>query len=81
MPAQGDGTCEEGELPTEMPPCSRLFHSPHRSATNFRIHFVFLAAEPIIMEGSPEFKILEDKWTAISVDNKRCLISFFFGIS
>ncbi|KFV84851.1 hypothetical protein N308_13178, partial [Struthio camelus australis] len=27
--------------------------------------------EPIIMEGSPEFKILEDKWTAISVDNKR----------
>ncbi|NWX34992.1 MAP12 aminopeptidase, partial [Notiomystis cincta] len=32
---------------------------------------VSLAAEPIIMEGSPEFKILEDKWTAISVDNKR----------
>lgn len=29
------------------------------------------------MEGSPEFKILEDKWTAISVDNKRCLILFF----
>lgn len=28
------------------------------------------------MEGSPEFKILEDKWTAISVDNKRCLIFF-----
>ncbi|NWH43711.1 MAP12 aminopeptidase, partial [Fregata magnificens] len=27
--------------------------------------------EPIIMEGSPEFKILKDKWTAISVDNKR----------
>ncbi|XP_064018858.1 methionine aminopeptidase 1D, mitochondrial isoform X2 [Pogoniulus pusillus] len=27
--------------------------------------------EPIIMEGSPEFKILTDKWTAISVDNKR----------
>ncbi|KFR10261.1 hypothetical protein N306_04055, partial [Opisthocomus hoazin] len=33
--------------------------------------FVFLVAEPIIMEGSPEFKILKDKWTAISVDNKR----------
>ncbi|EMP38669.1 Methionine aminopeptidase 1D [Chelonia mydas] len=29
--------------------------------------------EPIIMEGSPEFKILEDKWTAVSVDNKRPL--------
>ncbi|XP_009331584.1 PREDICTED: methionine aminopeptidase 1D, mitochondrial [Pygoscelis adeliae] len=27
--------------------------------------------EPIIMEGSPEFKILKDKWTAVSVDNKR----------
>ncbi|XP_067405346.1 methionine aminopeptidase 1D, mitochondrial isoform X5 [Emydura macquarii macquarii] len=27
--------------------------------------------EPIIMEGSPEFKILEDKWTAVSVDDKR----------
>ncbi|NXE46541.1 MAP12 aminopeptidase, partial [Casuarius casuarius] len=27
--------------------------------------------EPIIMEGSPEFKILEDKWTAVSADNKR----------
>lgn len=29
------------------------------------------------MEGSPEFKILNDKWTAISVDNKRCLMLFF----
>ncbi|XP_053122174.1 methionine aminopeptidase 1D, mitochondrial isoform X2 [Hemicordylus capensis] len=27
--------------------------------------------EPIIMEGSSEFKILPDKWTAVSVDNKR----------
>ncbi|XP_006636654.1 methionine aminopeptidase 1D, mitochondrial isoform X3 [Lepisosteus oculatus] len=27
--------------------------------------------EPILMEGSSEFKILEDKWTAVSVDNKR----------
>ncbi|NXF49208.1 MAP12 aminopeptidase, partial [Oceanites oceanicus] len=27
--------------------------------------------EPIIMEGSPEFKILKDQWTAISVDNRR----------
>ncbi|XP_018091394.1 methionine aminopeptidase 1D, mitochondrial isoform X4 [Xenopus laevis] len=27
--------------------------------------------EPIIMEGSPDFKILKDKWTAVSVDNKR----------
>lgn len=30
------------------------------------------------MEGSPEFEILEDKWTAISVDNKRCLIWVFY---
>lgn len=29
------------------------------------------------MEGSPEFKILKDKWTAISVDNKRCPILLF----
>ncbi|XP_043850316.1 methionine aminopeptidase 1D, mitochondrial isoform X5 [Dromiciops gliroides] len=27
--------------------------------------------EPIIVEGSPEFKVLEDKWTAVSTDNKR----------
>ncbi|XP_061653924.1 methionine aminopeptidase 1D, mitochondrial isoform X4 [Phyllopteryx taeniolatus] len=27
--------------------------------------------EPILMEGSAEFKILKDKWTAVSVDNKR----------
>uniref|UniRef100_A0A8D0H5R8 Methionine aminopeptidase n=1 Tax=Sphenodon punctatus TaxID=8508 RepID=A0A8D0H5R8_SPHPU len=27
--------------------------------------------EPIIMEGSPEFKILKDRWTAVSADNKR----------
>ncbi|XP_053554413.1 methionine aminopeptidase 1D, mitochondrial isoform X2 [Bombina bombina] len=27
--------------------------------------------EPIIMEGSPEFKILQDKWTAVSKDSKR----------
>ncbi|XP_028605509.1 methionine aminopeptidase 1D, mitochondrial isoform X3 [Podarcis muralis] len=27
--------------------------------------------EPILMEGSYEFKILKDKWTAVSVDNKR----------
>ncbi|NXC75257.1 MAP12 aminopeptidase, partial [Anhinga anhinga] len=53
------------------PPLSCSLHSPHGSATNFRMHFVFLVAEPIIMEGSPEFKILKDKWTAISVDNKR----------
>ncbi|XP_019378396.1 PREDICTED: methionine aminopeptidase 1D, mitochondrial [Gavialis gangeticus] len=28
--------------------------------------------EPIITEGCPEFRILEDKWTAVSLDNKRC---------
>ncbi|XP_075036738.1 methionine aminopeptidase 1D, mitochondrial isoform X2 [Mixophyes fleayi] len=27
--------------------------------------------EPIIMEGSADFKILGDKWTAVSMDNKR----------
>ncbi|KAG8432444.1 hypothetical protein GDO86_016910 [Hymenochirus boettgeri] len=27
--------------------------------------------EPIIMEGSSDFRILKDKWTAVSVDNKR----------
>ncbi|XP_045415497.1 methionine aminopeptidase 1D, mitochondrial [Lemur catta] len=27
--------------------------------------------EPIITEGSPEFKVLEDAWTAISLDNQR----------
>ncbi|XP_032421731.1 methionine aminopeptidase 1D, mitochondrial [Xiphophorus hellerii] len=27
--------------------------------------------EPIVMEGSPEFRILKDKWTAVSVDDKR----------
>uniref|UniRef100_H3D0J3 Methionine aminopeptidase n=1 Tax=Tetraodon nigroviridis TaxID=99883 RepID=H3D0J3_TETNG len=27
--------------------------------------------EPIVMEGSVEYKILKDKWTAVSVDDKR----------
>ncbi|XP_077128813.1 methionine aminopeptidase 1D, mitochondrial isoform X1 [Ranitomeya variabilis] len=27
--------------------------------------------EPIIMEGAPDFKILKDKWTAVSMDKKR----------
>ncbi|KAI1884843.1 hypothetical protein AGOR_G00214010 [Albula goreensis] len=27
--------------------------------------------EPILMEGSPEFAILKDRWTAISIDDKR----------
>ncbi|XP_024922116.1 methionine aminopeptidase 1D, mitochondrial isoform X1 [Cynoglossus semilaevis] len=27
--------------------------------------------EPIVMEGSVEFRILKDKWTAVSVDDKR----------
>lgn len=59
------------------PPLACLLHSAYRSAANCRKHFGFLVAEPIIMEGSPEFKILKDKWTAISVDNKRCLILFW----
>ncbi|KTG41734.1 hypothetical protein cypCar_00029894 [Cyprinus carpio] len=28
----------------------------------------------ILMEGSSEFKILRDKWTAVSVDDKRCML-------
>lgn len=24
------------------------------------------------MEGAPDFKILKDKWTAVSMDKKRC---------
>ncbi|KAF3824376.1 hypothetical protein GH733_008661 [Mirounga leonina] len=31
--------------------------------------------EPIITEGCPEFKVLEDAWTVVSVDNQRCLLS------
>ena len=27
--------------------------------------------EPIVMEGSSEFRILRDKWTAVSADEKR----------
>ncbi|VTJ78778.1 Hypothetical predicted protein [Marmota monax] len=27
--------------------------------------------EPIITEGSPEFKVLEDAWTVVSIDNQR----------
>ncbi|XP_069839024.1 methionine aminopeptidase 1D, mitochondrial isoform X4 [Dendropsophus ebraccatus] len=27
--------------------------------------------EPIIMEGAPDFKILKDKWTAVSMDERR----------
>nr|XP_020752007.1 methionine aminopeptidase 1D, mitochondrial isoform X2 [Odocoileus virginianus texanus]XP_020752008.1 methionine aminopeptidase 1D, mitochondrial isoform X2 [Odocoileus virginianus texanus] len=27
--------------------------------------------EPIVTEGSPDFKVLEDSWTAVSVDNQR----------
>ncbi|XP_038961096.1 methionine aminopeptidase 1D, mitochondrial isoform X2 [Rattus norvegicus] len=27
--------------------------------------------EPIITEGSPEFKVLEDAWTVVSLDNRR----------
>lgn len=28
-------------------------------------------SEPILMEGSAEFRILKDKWTAVSADDKR----------
>lgn len=36
---------------------------------------IFPLTEPIITEGSPEFKVLEDAWTAVSLDNQRCLLS------
>ena len=36
---------------------------------------IFPLTEPIITEGSPEFKVLEDAWTVVSLDNQRCLLS------
>jgi len=77
VPAPGGRVRGRGGLPAGHPHPPRSLRGPRGSATNFRKRFVFLVAEPIIMEGSPEFKILKDKWTAISVDNKRCLILFF----
>ncbi|KAL9848658.1 methionine aminopeptidase 1D, mitochondrial isoform 2-T2 [Geothlypis trichas] len=47
------------------------FFVGHGIGSYFHGHPEVWHHEPIIMEGSPEFKILEDKWTAISVDNKR----------
>ncbi|XP_078537691.1 methionine aminopeptidase 1D, mitochondrial [Lissotriton helveticus] len=44
----------------------------HANASDLRMEEgMAFTVEPIIMEGSPEFRILEDKWTAVSVDNKR----------
>ena len=30
--------------------------------------------EPILMEGSAEYRILRDKWTAVSADDKRYVV-------
>lgn len=38
-----------------------------------KMFFNPMLLEPIVMEGSAEFKILKDKWTAVSVDDKRYL--------
>ena len=36
------------------------------------IHMAILVfAEPIICDGSADFQILEDKWTAVTIDNSR----------
>uniref|UniRef100_A0A8C7P9X9 Methionyl aminopeptidase type 1D (mitochondrial) n=1 Tax=Oncorhynchus mykiss TaxID=8022 RepID=A0A8C7P9X9_ONCMY len=34
-------------------------------------YFIGHGIEPILMEGSSEFRILKDKWTAVSADDKR----------
>ncbi|XP_034642000.1 methionine aminopeptidase 1D, mitochondrial isoform X1 [Trachemys scripta elegans] len=47
-----------------------VWHHDHDSDLLMEEGMAF-TIEPIIMEGSPEFKTLEDKWTAVSVDNKR----------
>nr|XP_020039510.1 methionine aminopeptidase 1D, mitochondrial isoform X2 [Castor canadensis] len=36
--------------------------------------------EPIITEGSPEFKVLEDAWTVVSLDNQRCMLSALLAL-
>lgn len=45
----------------------------HRPETISTMLNVFSLTEPIITEGSPEFKVLEDEWTVVSLDNQRCL--------
>jgi hypothetical protein len=40
----------------------------------------FSPTEPIITEGSPEFKVLEDAWTVVSLDNQRCLPCDFWTV-
>ncbi|XP_027721493.1 methionine aminopeptidase 1D, mitochondrial isoform X2 [Vombatus ursinus] len=43
----------------------------HGIGSYFHGHPEIWHHEPIIVEGSPEFKVLEDKWTVVSTDNKR----------
>ncbi|KAG2459129.1 MAP12 aminopeptidase, partial [Polypterus senegalus] len=43
----------------------------HGIGDYFHGHPEILHHEPILMEGSPEFRILKDNWTAVSVDDKR----------
>ncbi|CAG5896857.1 unnamed protein product [Menidia menidia] len=43
----------------------------HGIGSYFHGHPEIWHHEPILMEGSAEFRILKDKWTAVSVDDKR----------
>uniref|UniRef100_G3WUS5 Methionine aminopeptidase n=1 Tax=Sarcophilus harrisii TaxID=9305 RepID=G3WUS5_SARHA len=43
----------------------------HGIGSYFHGHPEIWHHEPIIVEGSPEFKVLEDEWTVVSTDNKR----------
>lgn len=57
-----------GELPSKLLPLSRP--TVDTSADVF-----LLTAEPILMEGSVDFRILEDKWTAVSADDRRWAVT------
>ncbi|TNN77017.1 Methionine aminopeptidase 1D, mitochondrial [Liparis tanakae] len=43
----------------------------HGIGSDFHCHPEIWHHEPILMEGSAEFRILKDKWTAVSADDKR----------
>lgn len=43
----------------------------HGIGSYFHGHPDILHHEPILMEGSLELRILKDKWTAVSADDKR----------
>lgn len=35
------------------------------------LHWCMCCAEPVITEGSPDIRVLNDGWTAVSLDNSR----------